>query len=137
MCRTWSDDVSTTPSSTLIKIFPSGLRAIAATFLRFWKGKVKDLLLRKSRVSRLQARVTGQQATDLTKSKTDTLFPTGLSTELPSDVNMIFPCRYTVPHRFENWTDGMRSASNAFKRALPQSLPSFFGPVLSCATRLT
>lgn len=34
-----------------------------------------------------------QQATDLTKSKTETLFPTGLSTELPSDVNMMFPCR--------------------------------------------
>lgn len=32
-----------------------------------------------------------QQPTDLTKSKTETLFPTGLSTELPSDVNMMFP----------------------------------------------
>jgi hypothetical protein len=33
------------PSSTLIRMFPSGLRAIAAMFLRFWKAKVKDLLL--------------------------------------------------------------------------------------------
>jgi hypothetical protein len=30
--------------------------------------------------------------TDLTKSNTDTLLPTGLSTELPSGVNMMFPC---------------------------------------------
>jgi hypothetical protein len=113
-------------------MFPSGLRAIAAIFLRFWEGKVKDLLLRKRTVSRQQARVRGHRGTDLTKSKTDTLLPTGLSTELPSGVNIMFPCRYTVPHRFENWTDEMRSASTTFKCALPRSLPSFFGSVLSC-----
>jgi len=33
------------PSSTLIKMFPWGLRAMAAIFLRFWKANVKDLLL--------------------------------------------------------------------------------------------
>ena len=33
------------PSSTLSKTLPSGLRAIAAMFLRFSKGNVYDLLL--------------------------------------------------------------------------------------------
>ena len=44
---TWwkTDEVLTAPSSTLIKMFPCGLRAMAAIFLRFWKAKVKDLLL--------------------------------------------------------------------------------------------
>lgn len=54
-----ADNASTTPSSTLIKMFPSGLSAIAAIFLRFWKGKVNDLLLRTSTVSRLHAQATG------------------------------------------------------------------------------
>ncbi len=40
--------------------------------------------------------------TDFTKSNTETLLPTGLSTEFPSGVNIMFPCWYTVPHRFEN-----------------------------------
>ena len=38
----------TAPSSTVIKMFPLGLRARAAIFLRFWKGKVNDLLLSKN-----------------------------------------------------------------------------------------
>jgi hypothetical protein len=111
-------------------MFPSGLKAIAAIFLRFWKGKVKDLLLHTSTVSRLRVQAT-EQTTDLTKSKTETLFPTGLSTELPSDVNMIFPCRYTVPHRFENCTDEIRSASKAFTVNEPclEVCLHFFGPL--------
>lgn len=40
--------------------------------------------------------------THLTRSKTDTRFPTGLSREFPSGVNSIFPCLYTVPQIFEN-----------------------------------
>lgn len=46
---------------------------------------------------------TTSRRTDLTRSKTETLLPTGLSTELPSAVKMMFPWRYTVPMRFENW----------------------------------
>jgi hypothetical protein len=40
-----NEEALTAPSSTLIRMFPSGLRAITAIFLRFWKAKVKDLLL--------------------------------------------------------------------------------------------
>jgi hypothetical protein len=54
------DYASNTPSSTLIKMLPSGLKAIAAISLRFWKGKVKDLLLRKNTFGQLQAQVTRQ-----------------------------------------------------------------------------
>ena len=41
--------------------------------------------------------------THFTRSKTDTRFPTGLITELPSGVKRTFPCLYTVPQRFENY----------------------------------
>ena len=43
--------------------------------------------------------------TYLVKSKTDTLLPTGDSSELPSGVKMRLPCPYTVPSRFENYHD--------------------------------
>jgi len=33
----------------------------------------------------------------------ETLFPTGLRIEFPSGVNIILPCLYTVPNRFENY----------------------------------
>ena len=40
--------------------------------------------------------------TNLVKLKTDTLLPTGDSSELPSGVKTRLPCPYTVPRRFEN-----------------------------------
>lgn len=87
-----TDEDLTAPSSTLIKIFPEGLRAMIAIFLRFWKAKVRDLLLFEIVVSCLGAQPWHRTITDLTRSNTDTLFPTGLSTEFPSGVNMMFPC---------------------------------------------
>lgn len=76
------------PSSTLSNTFESGLKAIAATFLRFSKAKVCDLLLLK--VNTIRTRPNG--TTHLTRSKTETLFPTGLRTEFPSGVKTMFPC---------------------------------------------
>jgi hypothetical protein len=87
-----TDEVLAAPSSTLIKMFPWGLRAMAAIFLRFWNAKVKDLLLYKGFVSCLRAQLRSETVTDFTKSKTETLLPTGLSTEFPSGVNIMFPC---------------------------------------------
>lgn len=55
-----------------------------AMFFLFSKGNVRDVLLEVS---------TAQDITHLTKSKTETLLPTGLSTELPSGVNATLPCR--------------------------------------------
>ena len=81
-----------------MRTFASGLRAITATFLRFSKGNVRDLLLVRVRTAGNAER----SATHLTRSKTETRFPTGLRTEFPSGVNTMFPCLYTVPHRLEN-----------------------------------
>ena len=65
---------------------------IAATFFLFSNGSVLDLLLRSV--------MTGRNITYPTKSNTETLLPTGLSTEFPSGVNATFPCVYTAPHKF-------------------------------------
>lgn len=47
--------------------------------------------------------------TNLTRSKTATRFPTGLSRLLPSGVKRTLPCLYTVPHMFENcWNKSTR-----------------------------
>ena len=75
------------PSSTVKKTVESGLRAIAAMFLRFSNAKVRDLLLLWVRKS-----TTIESSTYLTRSNTDTRFPTGLRTEFPSGVNSTFPC---------------------------------------------
>ena len=66
----------------------SGLSAIATMFLRFSNGKVYDLLLEWVR----RRYAAGSDITHLTRSKSDTLFPTGLSTEFPSGVNTMLPC---------------------------------------------
>lgn len=78
------------PSSTDTRTFPSGLRAIAAIFFRFSTGSVRDLLLGKSVV--LQDLSYTIRCTYFTKSNTDTRFPTGLSSVLPSGVKRMFPC---------------------------------------------
>lgn len=88
---------------------PSGERAIHATFFRFSKGSVRDLLLVISAVY-IVALLRGAAsfstcriATHFTRSNTLTRFPTGLSTEFPSGVKTTLPWRYTVPHKFWNW----------------------------------
>lgn len=92
---------SDVPSSTDKSTFPSGERAIDCTFFRFSNGRVRDLLLDSiHNISGYSTDYTKWGAAHFTRSKTDTLFPTGLSTEFPSGVNTTLPCRYTVPHRF-------------------------------------
>ena len=62
--------------------------------------------------------------THFTRSKTDTRFPTGLSTELPSGVKRTFPCLYTVPQRFENWWMKVRRRAEWNMKDIPGNLPS-------------
>ena len=81
-------------------MLPSGLRAIEEIFLRFSKANVKDLLLK--RHSEKDNERPFETKTYFTRSNTDTRLPTGLYNELPSGVNSIFPCLYTVPHMLEN-----------------------------------
>jgi len=79
------------PASTLIKMLPSGLKAMAAMFLRFSKAKVDDLLL-ENIVRILTDFSDNVNTTHFTKSKTETRLPTGLNRLLPSGVKRIFPC---------------------------------------------
>lgn len=62
---------------------------MAEMFFRFSKGNVYDLLL--GIVRKLETFRT-ENWTHFTRSNADTLFPTGLSTELPSEVKMMLPC---------------------------------------------
>lgn len=89
-----------TPSSTLTRTLESGLSAIAAIFFLFSKENVNDLLL-KNRELVKEGYIDSK--TYFTRSKTDTRFPTGLSSEFPSGVNIMLPWRYTVPHILENY----------------------------------
>jgi hypothetical protein len=43
------------------------------------------------------------RGTNFTRSKKETLLPTGLSSAEPSPTKTMFPCLYTVPTRLENW----------------------------------
>lgn len=73
--------------------FESGLIAIAAIFLRFSNGNVYDWFLKWSKVcSMTMMRMrTSTVVTNFTRSNTETRLPTGLSTELPSEVKRMFP----------------------------------------------
>lgn len=81
------------PSSTLMSTFASGLRAMTAMFFRFSKAKVDDLLLHHPFQASDHDVLKKTEATHLTRSKTETLFPTGLKTEFPSGVNTTLPWR--------------------------------------------
>jgi hypothetical protein len=66
-------------------------------FLRFSNASVRDLLLAGGKCWQSAfhpSRNHGREGigTDFTRSKTETRFPTGLMTELPSGVNTTLPC---------------------------------------------
>jgi hypothetical protein len=70
---------------------PIGAKSDGSDVFAVLERKGKGFVTMK-RMRKLNAAQAYRTVTDLTKSKTDTLLPTGLSTELPSGVNMMFPC---------------------------------------------
>lgn len=90
-------------SSTESKRFPLGFRARRCMFLRCANGRVCDLLLQVM----LSLWFYPSERRDMsyfTRSKTDTLLPTGERRHVPSGEKTRFPLANTVPSKLLNWT---------------------------------